>query len=131
MEYKRENGHCNVPTTRANATKLGKWVGKQREEYKKWEKKKQSQLSQYRIDKLNGAGFQWSLTRKSVSWEQRFEALKRFKEEHGHCVVPSGHDDFDSWPSYQRSEYKNWKEGKKSKLTKEKIDKLIEIGFLS
>lgn len=132
MDYKRENGHCNVPTTRAGATKLSKWVGKQREEYRKWETKKQSQLSQYRIDKLNEAGFQWSLTNnKTVSWEERFEALKRFKEENGHCMVPRGHVDFGSWPSYQQNQYKNWKEGKSSKLTKEKVNKLIEIGFLS
>lgn len=132
MEYKRENGHCNVPTTRTGATKLGKWVGKQREEYKKWEMKKQSQLSQYRIDKLIEAGFQWSLmTNKTVSWEERFEALKRFKEENGHCVIPRGHVDFGSWPNYQRNQYKNWKEWKSSKLTKEKVDKLMEIGFLS
>ena len=133
MEYKRENGHCNVPTTRASATKLGKWVGKQREEYKKWDKKKkQSQLSQYRFDKLNEAGFQWSLmSKKTLSWEERFEALKRFKEKNGHCAIPRGHVDFGSWPNYQRNQYTNWKEGKPSKLTKEKVDKLIEIGFLS
>jgi hypothetical protein len=59
-----------------------------------------------------------------------FQALKAYKEQHGHVKIPRNHPDFGNWPIYQKSQYKLFKEGKKSKLTKEKVDKLIQIGFL-
>lgn len=94
--------------------------------------KKSSQLDKYRIDKLNEIDFQWSLQGwKTVSWDDRYEALKRFKEKHGHVVVPRNHPEFKEWPKYQKSQYKLFKEGKKNKLTQEKVDKLIEIGLLT
>ena len=67
------SGHCNVPATYRHSP-LGTWVGKQREEYKKLKDKKSSQLDNYRIDKLNDIGFQWSLMNwTTVSWDDRFE----------------------------------------------------------
>ena len=65
-----------------------------------------------------------------VSWDDRYEALKKFKEKHGHLQIPAQHPDFGNWPAYQKSQYNRYKEGKKSKITKEKVDKLIAIGFL-
>lgn len=65
-----------------------------------------------------------------ISWDDRFEALKKFKEQHGHCKIPRNHPDFGNWPVYQKSQYKLYRDGKKSKITKEKADKLLEIGFL-
>ncbi|KAL9180410.1 hypothetical protein ACHAXT_008380 [Thalassiosira profunda] len=129
LDYKKEHGHCNVPATHRHS-KLGNWVGKQREEYKRMKDKKSSQLDMYRIEKLNAVGFKWSLQNYTVvSWEDRFEALKQFKEQHGHCRIPRNHQQFGSWPTYQRSQYRLFKEGKKSKMTQERADKLIEIGF--
>lgn len=55
--------------------------------------------------------------------------MSKFKEKHGHCNLPSNHPGFGNWPHYQKSQLKLFKEGKKSKITKEKVDKLIEIGF--
>ena len=102
---------------------------------------------------MNAVGFKWSLQNYTVvSWEDRFEAsngidiclpfmcasvvspfvhqaLKQFKEQHGHCRIPRNHEQFGSWPTYQRSQYRLFKEGKKSKMTQERADKLIEIGF--
>merc|ERR1712194_857019 len=100
-------------------------------EYKKLKEKKSSQLDKYRIDKLNEVNFQWSLQCWTViSWDDRFDALKKFKEKHGHCSIPRNHPDFGNWPNYQKSQYNLFKEGKKSKITKEKVDRLIQIGFL-
>ncbi|KAL7541416.1 hypothetical protein ACHAWF_006928 [Thalassiosira exigua] len=130
LEYIKQNGHCNVPATYRHSP-LGTWVGKQREEYKKLKDKRSSQLDKYRIDKLNEVKFQWSLQSWTViSWDDRYEALKRFKEKHGHCKVPRNHPDFGNWPAYQKAQYKLFKDGKKSKITKEKVHKLIQIGFL-
>jgi len=122
--------HCNVPATYRHSP-LGTWVGKQREEFKKLKEKKSSQLDKYRIDKLNEINFQWTLQSWTVvSWDDRFEALKRFKEQHGHCKIPRNHADFGNWPIYQKAQYKLFKEGKKSKITAAKVQKLIDIGFI-
>ena len=73
LEYVEKHKTPNVPTT-AGHSKLSKWVGKQREEYKKFINKQSSQLDRHRIDKLNKIGFQWSLQQWSiVPWEERFE----------------------------------------------------------
>jgi len=80
---------------------------------------------------LNAVNFQWTLQSwTAISWSDRFEALKKFKDEHGHCDIPHDHPDFGNWPFYQRNQYKLYQQGKKSKLTKEKVDKLTAIGFL-
>jgi hypothetical protein len=73
LEYKEKHKTANVPTTQGHS-KLSKWVGKQREEYKKYKNKQSSQLDRERIDRLNKIGFQWSLQSYSViPWDERFE----------------------------------------------------------
>ena len=94
--------------------------------------KKPSQLDKYRIDKLNEIDFQWSLQSwKTISWDDRYEALKQYKAKHGHVIIPRNHPEFKEWPKYQKSQYQLFKVGKKNKLTQEKVDKLIEIGLLA
>ncbi|KAL7475654.1 hypothetical protein ACHAW6_001565 [Cyclotella cf. meneghiniana] len=129
LEYIKKHKTANVPTT-AGHSKLSKWVGKQREEYKKFINKESSQLDRTRIDRLNAIGFQWSLQQWTVvPWEDRFDALKKFKEEHGHLKIPRNHPYFGNWPNWQRTQYKLYRSGKASKITKDKVDKLISIGF--
>ena len=73
QEYVEKHGTANVPTT-AGHSKLSKWVGKQREEYKKFNNKQSSQLDRVRIEQLEKVGFQWSIQQwKNVPWEERFE----------------------------------------------------------
>ena len=48
IQYKAKHGDCKVPRSQGP---LGRWVRQQREVYKK------GKLSQYRIDRLNGIGF--------------------------------------------------------------------------
>ena len=80
LEYIEKHKTPNVPTT-AGHSKLSKWVGKQREEYKKFMNKQSSQLDRNRIDKLNEVGFQWVLQQWTVvPWEERFEVCR-------HCVI--------------------------------------------
>ena len=51
VQYKAKHGDCNVPRSQGQ---LGKWVNNQRTIYKK------GKLSQDRIDRLNGIGFDWT-----------------------------------------------------------------------
>lgn len=52
---------CKVPQHYRENRALGKWVAKQREQYKLLQKGKHSFLTPLRIEKLNEAGFVWSI----------------------------------------------------------------------
>jgi Helicase associated domain len=59
LQYKAEHGDCKVPQHYKPNKALGKWVAKQREQYKLLQKKQHSFLTPYRQEKLNTAGFVW------------------------------------------------------------------------
>ena len=75
--YKQGNGHCNVPRREG---KLGEWVVSQHKIYNK------GNLSKERIDVLVDIGFVWDPL--EFAWRLRFEELKAYKQENGHCNVP-------------------------------------------
>ena len=64
-----------------------------------------------------------------VSWEERFEELKAYKEKHGHCEPPKRHPKVGDFCYRMRREYKHMKDGMRSSLTIERYQKLSEIGF--
>ena len=59
-EYKEINGHCMVPQHYEENKALGKWVSKQREQYRLFLQGKASIMKQAKIDKLNSVEFCWS-----------------------------------------------------------------------
>jgi hypothetical protein len=63
--FQKEHGHWRVPglNKKDSATKqLALWVSTQRRQYRLLQQGKKSQITQERIQKLNGFGFAW-LTR--------------------------------------------------------------------
>ena len=54
VRYKTDHGDCNIPVKQGQ---LGTWVDKQRQQYKK------GKLSQDRIYRLSGIGFDWTRPR--------------------------------------------------------------------
>ena len=106
---------------------------------------------------MESIGFQWRLKPEKVSWDERFEMLKQYKEENGHCRPPQNHPEIGSvsefiivfynscvhyalttlscppfleqWAKYQRNQMQYFLEGKVSKIDQEKADKLIQIGL--
>ena len=127
VEYKEKNGHCKVPDSyKANGKRVGKWVNNQRTQYKLFTEGKKSSMTQGRINKLNSLKFVWVA---KVTWEERFEELVEYKEKNGHCKVPTGNAGLGMWVSNQRTQYKLFTEGKKSKITQDRIDKLNGIRF--
>lgn len=138
-EFKKSNGHCNVPIRYKVNPSLGQWVSTQRQEYSNYQNGKKSNMNKERITRLEAVEFCWSLrdTAKMAprkSWDMHFAALKEFKKENGHCDVrvrskqhPTG--SLGRWVEKQRSQYHSKNEGKDSKLTIEQIAKLDGIGF--
>lgn len=59
-DFKEEYGHCVVPQLFSQNKSLGKWVSKQREQYRKLLDGKSSFMTKERIDQLDNIGFSWS-----------------------------------------------------------------------
>jgi Helicase associated domain len=65
-----------------------------------------------------------------ASWEERFEELVKYKEEHGNCQVQKNVPTLGQWVKQQRKEYRYYVQGSKpSRMTQERIAKLSSIGF--
>ena len=137
VAFKEANGHCNVPNNYVQNKKLGSFVKKQREDYRKKKSGKKSPMSDARIQKLEGIGFQWVISKKTGdqsvdSWDQRLEDLRAFKEQHGHCFVPRVYPEnqpLSYWCERQRQDYRNITRGKPTKMTEERIAILEQVGF--
>jgi len=66
-------------------------------------------------------------------WKQRFDEFLKFIYIHKHCLVPYSYDTKSTlvnWIKRQRCQYKLIKQGRKSFLTKERIELLDDIGFV-
>lgn len=69
----------------------------------------------------------------SGRWFDRFQDLVQFKEEHGHCCVPSHwpkNPPLAQWVKRQRHQFKRSKEGLHSTITPDRIDALNKMKFV-
>ena len=118
-KYKERFGHCNVPKKWTEDKSLGKWVSWQREAYKN------KTLEKKRIKHLEEIGFVWD--KLEAQWEEKFNALKEYKNDHGRCNVPYNWEKdgikLGSWVKRQHQCYR------KGKIAKERIKRLEDIGF--
>ncbi len=86
-EYRNEHGNVDVPLKYEPCPSLGTFVNRQRSELKKMEAGKATSLTPERIQDLNKLGFKWALRESHVSWEDRYEELKQFKDTNGEFVL--------------------------------------------
>ena len=94
--YQASHGDCNVPMRgvvdcglrgcggATHSKALVRWVDKQRTAKKG---KGRIKITQERIEKLDGLGFEWSLD--EAAWRRRVAELKKYREVHGNCRVPT------------------------------------------
>lgn len=154
IEYRNENGDCNVPQKYPQNPALGIWyvmiaelpncigffgsyllhyrVNKMRMEKKHYDEGERSVLCEEKISALDDIDFQWAKRKGDVLWEERFQDLKQFFEQKGHCRVPTKYKKDTSlgrWVSTQRKQYKEMKDGKKTLITAERIARLEALGF--
>jgi len=119
LEFKKKNGHCDVPSRWPENPKLSRWVFTQRVFWKN------GKLSEDRIKRLEAAGFEWNIL--ETNWKELFAALLKFKENNGHCKVPRAwpeNSDLSYWVGKQRANYR------KGSLSLERIEHLEQIGFI-
>ena len=117
MKYKNENEDCRVPINyKCGDFKLGLWVSHKRQNIQT--------ILKERREKLDEIGFIWNTF--EDDWNRGYELLKRYKNKNGDCRVPQNYkyEDFNlgSWVSHQRGDIQ--------KITKERKEKLDEIGFI-
>jgi hypothetical protein len=129
-EFKVQCGHCLVPIKYSTHLKLRKWVSNQRSNYKLYQEGKPNPMTAERIRQLESVGFEWDTT--VGLWNERFEQMREFKVQFGHCLVPikySANLKLGKWVSNQRSNYKLYQEGKPNPMTAERIRQLESVGF--
>jgi len=84
-DYKKLHGDCRVPQNYGPNKPLGKWVHRQRHEFKKMVDRKDSQMSRDRFEALSSVDFYFNA--KELLWKRRLNDLGKFRSTHGHCDV--------------------------------------------
>ena len=132
MAFKAKYGHCDVPGTGDN-TSLGRWCSNLRVSYKKIQNNQMSttKLSDEHIQRLNDAGFKWSLHK--AIFDERFNDLMSFKAKYDHCDVSQtgDNDSLGRWCNVLRVSYKKIQNNQKpaNKLSDGQIQRLNDAGF--
>ena len=125
QNYQQEHdGSCNVPQRYRPDRQLGRWIQKQRYNYK------HGLIKRERCEKLDEIGFEWKNNYKQScqdQWNKMLKRLHAYQLEHdGCCNVPRGFPpdpELGRWVSQQRHCYKN------GLLTKARCYELEKIGF--
>jgi hypothetical protein len=138
-EFRRQRNHCIVAHTSKEFPELGRWVKRQRYQYKLMlEGNKTSTMTPERAQILEEVGFAWDAH--TSIWERRFRELRDFYVDEGHCNVPSNfpsNPQLSTWVKFQRRQYKALQKGRRCRgrsasgqsLTPKRILALQELGF--
>jgi hypothetical protein len=95
---------------------------------------KRTSMTMHKVGCLESLGFTWAKRKGEASWMLKYNELKLFLEQHGHCDVATKYGPnpaLGRWVSTQRSEYKLFlRTGGRSKhMTQTKINMLNSLGF--
>ncbi len=140
-KYREDHGDTLVPKSYSVYPFLGRWVDKQRLDYKRFierkqtgkiDKNKPTGMTQQRIQLLEDVDFIWDPFQ--YAWDMKYNELCDFISINGHSAIRAkrGSKNFPlaRWVSVQRSYYKKYLNGEKTSLTEERIEKLNQIGFV-
>jgi len=144
LEYKKIHRHCNVPVDYEPNPSLGIWTSQQRKYYHQREQNEEETqskknngntrnmyMTKERIEKLEEIGF--AFRHADMQWEDQFNMLLLYKEANGDCNVPrvyKANAKLGNWVHWQRRQYQLLSvPNKTSSMTKERKEKLEEIGF--
>jgi len=115
-EFKKREGHCDVPAKYRPNKDLAGWVVRLRVSHDA------GKLAPEKVLRLEGIGFEWSPL--DAQWDQKLGELKSFKRREGHCRVPQRYPNNPQLAGWVREQ-----RGNKDGLAKERIEKLESIGF--
>mmetsp|Transcript_15742 Transcript_15742/g.25874 ORF Transcript_15742/g.25874 Transcript_15742/m.25874 type:complete len:443 (+) Transcript_15742:2-1330(+) len=153
-KYRRDHGDTLVPKHYSVYPFLGRWVDKQRFDYKRFMAKKKLEesnkiedpeeieelqrlaslstgMTEERVRLLDAEDFIWDPF--NHAWEQKYNEFCMFVRVNGHAAIRTrrkGYDPLARWAEIQRKNYRKKIDGQKTTLTQERIDKLERIGFI-
>ena len=153
-KYGRDHGDTLVPKHYSVYPFLGRWVDKQRFDYKRFmankkveegvefkdpeERKEierlaslQNGMTEERIRLLDAEDFIWDPF--NHAWELKYNEFCMFVAVNGNADIRSrgkGYDPLVRWAEIQRMNYRKKMDGQKTLLTQERIDKLESVGFI-
>ena len=125
---------CDVSKNGKNSS-LGKWFTVLRGSYKEIQnnQKPKTKLSDEQIQRLNDAGFKWSLRKANSGFDKRFIDLMSFKAKYGHCDVSTRGEDasLGKWCTILRGSYTKIQNSQNPaiKLSDEQIQRLNDADF--
>lgn len=128
VEYKKTHDTCEVAPSAH--TPLSYWVVKQHQEYQKVKDGEPSRLTVDKMQKLIDLGFIFREVKTTLSWAERMEQLRKYKQEHGHVKVPKSHPELGVFVNRQRYEYSKWVDGRPSSMTEKRHKDLQELDFV-
>ena len=112
-----QNNSTSLSEADGHNSKIVKWVGDQKENFKN------DNLSKLQIDLLNELDFDWTIP-PPPNWDDMYEELVQYHNKFGSALVPSRINQvLATWTQKQRSDYL------KGSLDAVKIQKLERIGF--
>ncbi len=89
VRFKEAEGHCVVPQMYSLNKALGKWVSKQREQYRLYLQNKPSFMTEERIAMLNDIGFAWSVKGRKTSEIEELQHAYKGKDNDQQLIVNS------------------------------------------
>jgi hypothetical protein len=130
-----DTGTLDIDHNYKHNSNLGGWAVEISSQYADWKsgKTQPSQDDIAKFDQLTTLGFQFNIVQHygtQRSWEDQYNALVKFKERNGNVQVPYKYKAdlrLGKWVQVQRQDYKLIQEGKKSKLTDDRIQKLLSL----
>jgi len=157
--YISDHGDALVPNNCPSHPILGRWVDKQRIDYRRYmEKKKMDEewggwkdiwevetnqemkrvsrlwtaMTEEKIRLLEAEGFIWSVV--DYWWDSKYDELCSFVALNGHCAVFTNstgpYNSLARWAEAQRRDYRKYKDGKKTVLTEDRIKRLNAVNFM-
>jgi hypothetical protein len=137
VEFNDTYGHTVVPQVYDQNRSLGKWVQKQRWEYKNRMEGNTNYLNDERLKLLQDIEFVWNA--EDDFWDFHFQQVLDYKARYGNCHVPGGYrrnPTLGRWVKGQRERYKKNKEKMlagdaiaAAYMNSDRIKKLESIGF--
>lgn len=120
IEYKNKHGNLDIPVAYItdDGLRLGRWIRHQREAY-------YTTLSDARKKKLDQFGMVWE---KADPWEQKFQLVKRYYDEHGDINIPGDYVSDNVWIARWLSEQVARMNGKPTGRAKT-VKKLKSLGI--
>ena len=144
-KHKQEHGSFDVdPRKNLGLRRWVRYICEKKKMYDVNPAKASPCLTESRVQRLLDLGFDFTFKpiapdrrrpetmEDLANWDEHFEQLKKFHEEHGHTNVRHADEatfPLRKWILRQRAQYERIRQGKTSTLTRERMDLLTSIGF--